>query len=142
MHSLKIVVAAMLLAAVGCADGPDLVPVSGRVTLNGAPLAGARVNTQPIGTVEQPNPGPGSWAETDQDGYYSLELATNDRSGAVVGEHRVTVVMEEDAYSADPTSDLPDAPSRPWPREFTDGSLRITVPEGGTDQANLELTLK
>jgi hypothetical protein len=127
--------------AAGCGDGPDVVPVSGRITLDSNPLAGAYVTTQPIGTVENPNPGEGSFGETDEDGRYHLELASDGTPGAVVGEHRVTVVMKDDAFSANPSSDLPQPVSRPWPQHFTDNSLRITVPSGGTESADLELSM-
>ncbi len=130
------------LGAVGCGDGLEVVPVSGRITLDGEPFAGARINTQPVGDIESPNPGPGSFGTTDQDGRYSLELATHSEPGAVVGIHRVTIVMESDAFSADPTSDLPQAPSRRLPPWFSDNTLSIEIPEGGTDSANLDLSTK
>ena len=130
------------LGAVGCGGGPEVVPVSGRINLDGQPFAGARINTQPVGDIENPNPGPGSFGTTDQDGRYTLELATHKQPGAVVGTHRVTIVMEVDAFSADPTSDLQEAPSRQLPLWFSDGSLTIDVPEGGTDSANLNLSTK
>ena len=142
MQMVKIVLAVILLAAAGCGGGPEVVPVSGVITLDNEPLAGARINTQPIGTVDNPNPGQGSFGETDNEGRYTLELASDGQDGAIVGEHRVTIVPKEDAFSPDPTDDRYRPMSRPWPRRFTDNSLRITVPAGGTDSADLNLSLK
>jgi hypothetical protein len=139
MHRMTTILALVVLAGTGCGGGPDVVPVSGRVMLDDKPLAGAHINTQPIGTVDNPNPGQGSFGATDEEGRYTLELASDGAPGAVVGEHRVTIVMKEDAFSSDPTNDLPQPMSRPWPANFTDNSLRITVPADGTDEANLEL---
>jgi hypothetical protein len=134
---------AVTTGSVGCSDGHDVVPVSGVVKVDGQPFPGARINTQPIATsMEDPNPGPGSFGTTDQNGRYTLELATHPEPGAVVGKHSVTVTMEADAFSADPTSDLPQPVSRKLPPWFTDNSIIIEIPEGGTDTANLDLSLK
>ena len=72
--------------------------------------------------------------------YHWAELVEPPLPGAIISEHRVTITV--DGWSADPTSDLPEAPSRPWPRRFTDGSLRQTVPKKGTDQANFDLKMR
>jgi hypothetical protein len=134
---------AITLLSLGCSDAPDVVPVSGIILVDGEPFPGARVNTQPVATsMENPNPGPGSFGTTDQNGRYTLELATHPEPGAVVGKHRVTITMEADAFSADPASDLPQPVSRKLPSWFTDSSITIDVPAGGTDKADLNLSLK
>jgi hypothetical protein len=76
--------------ALGCGDY-RLAPVSGRITLNGEPLADAYVTFQPIGDKDHPNPGPGSVGKTDADGKYSLRTAGSQGNGAVIGKHRVTI---------------------------------------------------
>src|SRR5262245_60968169 len=130
---------AMLLsvAAVGC-GGPDVARVSGKITLNGQPLAGAHVTFQPI------SPGPnvrpevaGSVGRTDASGHYSLRLVEPDRAGALVGEHRVTISTAEAAETdgAAPKGER-------VPKSWRDGSQRFTVPAGGTSAANLELKSK
>src|ERR1700675_2458861 len=81
-----------LVFAAGCARGPEDAQFSGRVTLDGRPLAEARVEFQPIGSKENPNPGVGSYGVTDADGRYSLMLmASAPWPGAVVANHRVAI---------------------------------------------------
>jgi hypothetical protein len=67
----------------GCGDGPYLVPVSGTVTLDGAPLADAGVMFSPV------EPGPSASGTTDAQGKF--ELMTINDMGAVIGEHQVAV---------------------------------------------------
>lgn len=77
-----------LLSLAGCgggSKGPTLAPVVGTVTLDGKPLAHARVVFQPTGPNASPSVG-----ETDDSG--SFELAFNRRSkGALPGSHTVRV---------------------------------------------------
>lgn len=137
-----ILLAIVTLTALGCGDDLNVVPVSGRLVVDGKPFPAARINTQPIAAdMENPNPGPGSFGVTDQDGRFSLEVATDGQDGAVVGKHRVTIIMEEDAFSDDPTNDAYVPPSRKMPPWFTDQSIILEVPEGGTDSAELKLSL-
>jgi hypothetical protein len=134
----RIIAAALLsLALAGC-GGPDVAPVSGRITLNGQPLAGAHVTFQPV------SPGPnvrpevaGSVGRTDAAGQYSLRLVEPDRAGALVGEHRVTISTAEatDSDGAVPKGER-------VPKSWRDGSQRFTVPAGGTSAANFELKSK
>lgn len=79
-----------LLAVVGvagCTGGgggsAKLVPVKGKVTYKGAPVAGATVTFIPSGTG-QPATG-----QTDASGSYSLTTGT--QPGAAVGQYKVTV---------------------------------------------------
>src|SRR5688572_29811168 len=78
---------AIVLLISGCgsggSDAPELGAVSGTVTLNGQPLAGATVTFQP----EQ---GRASSGVTDASGRYQLQY-TADTSGAKVGKHAVTI---------------------------------------------------
>jgi len=128
--------AALMLEAalVGC-GGPNVAPVSGRVTLNGQPLAGAHVTFQPV------SPGPnirpevaGSAGRTDAAGRYTLRLVEPDRPGALVGEHRVAI-----STAAGPDSDGVAPKGERVPKAWRDGSKRFEVPAGGTSAANFEL---
>jgi len=131
----------MVLVLAGCGSSPNVVSVSGTVLLDGEPLVGASVNTQPISTTTNPEPGSGSFGKTNAEGHYSLELVDPPLAGAVLGEHRVTITREtEEVYRS---SDEPVAPPDiPWPTRYCDGSLRLTVTPGGTDEADFELTLE
>ena len=71
-----VLVAVLCAFALGCGGGPEFVPVSGVVTLNGKPYGKAAVSFQPIGTTENPNPGRGSSAYTDENGRFRLMMTT------------------------------------------------------------------
>ena len=79
---------ASLLLVVGCNDGPNLAPVTGTVTVNGAPLPQAGVTFTPM------EGGRPAWATTDQQGQFQLTTLSNG-DGALVGEHLVTVAEKE-----------------------------------------------
>ena len=85
--------AALVAVAAGC-GGEKLAPVSGVVTLDGAPLADASVTFQPVaqGGIDA---GSGSYAKTDAEGRYTLRTVTGDRRGAVVGKHVVRISQYE-----------------------------------------------
>ena len=80
--------AAVLIA--GCSGGPKLVPVTGRVTMNGTPLKNVKVEFHPdpdAGAI-----GPSSTGITDGDGNFTLTCAARgNAAGAVVGRHRVVL---------------------------------------------------
>lgn len=125
---------ATLIIAAGCGKSSNVVPVSGRVTMDGRPLAEARITFQPAGDWQNPYPGPGSYGVTDSDGKYSLQLIDSGRPGAVVGKHRVTITPKEAAQtSSDAEYYQKLSPSqRPQTVEFE-------VPPGGTNSANFDL---
>jgi hypothetical protein len=82
-----------LLAAVICAgcgpSGPDVVPVSGRITKGGRPVSIVAVQFYP----EQGRP---SSARTDNDGRYELEFSEDIPKGAVPGKHRVSIQVVQE----------------------------------------------
>jgi len=86
---LLLLLAACLILT-GCET--SVVPVSGRVTLNGKPLAGAVITFQPrSGGSAANSPAAGSVGRTDEDGRYSLRLIEPDQPGAAIGEHTITI---------------------------------------------------
>jgi hypothetical protein len=104
---LAVLVAAVSVApGCGTSDGLPLAPVTGKVELDGTPLAGARVEFNPVALPEKTRKGKptisGSFAITDEKGSYSLLFGTG-RRGAVVGEHSVKIttlnVIPEDPKS-------------------------------------------
>jgi hypothetical protein len=127
----------------GCSSGTKLAPVSGTVTLNGKPLAGASVNFEPQSSGEKKSlEAPlNSTGKTNDKGEYSLETIKGQK-GAVVGKHKVyisllkTQVGDGDARvprGGWPTKDM-------VPIRYNEKSeLTIDVPSGGTDKANFEL---
>ena len=74
-----------LAFAVGCGkSGPEMAPVSGVVTLDGAPVANASVMFMPEGG------GRPATGLTDAQGKFALETM-EPGDGALVGKHKVTV---------------------------------------------------
>jgi hypothetical protein len=130
--------AAVLLGIGGCSSD-NIAPVSGRVTLDGQPAAHVRVTFQPLGSAENPNPGPGSYAVTDADGHYALTVIGTNRRGAIVGKHRVSIQS-----SHGPSAEFPDAPpkpAKPIPKQYNkESTLQFDVPRGGTTTADFALT--
>ena len=147
----------ILLLCVGCGDGLPVAPVSGSVTFEGKPLVGASITTQPIASGSD-NPGSGFFATTDEQGHFELELVKPAVNGAIIGEHRVMISQaagEQTANQPKKTEDgvegWADDPNAhrarvgaasKWPARFTDGTLRLTVPPEGLNDADFDLSLK
>jgi hypothetical protein len=128
---------ALALLLAGCGGRPyKVAPVSGRVLLDGQPLAYATVQFVPAGGAAGQEPLPSSVGTTDQDGRYELTL--NDASntkGAVVGKHMVIIRLgaEASAHDTKPTfhKQLPERYNRKT-------TLECEVPPGGRDDANFD----
>ncbi len=113
----------ILLFAGGCGEERPYttVEVSGRVTLDGEPLAGAHLTFQPNTKVSR---GPGSFGLTDEEGRYRLETTAGD-TGAVVGRHRVSITAK-------------DGP--PLPRRYNhDSELSVDIVAKGPQTADFPL---
>jgi hypothetical protein len=138
----RLLVGLALVLAAGCAKGPKYAPVSGKVTLNGKPLAGATVNFQPIAPEGGVNAAPGSSGKTNEAGEYTLSVATGER-GAWVGKHRVLVsalsTQAGDSDARPPRGGWPQADKVPK-KYNADTQLTFDVPAGGTDKADFALT--
>lgn len=119
------------LFVLGCGQGKDVAPVSGLVTLDGEPLAGASVAFQPIGA----NPGSGSYGRTDSEGRFSLQLVNPDEPGAVVGRHRVSITLSEGESSSDAGPVVEKVPAR----YNRNSELEVEVPAGGADSVRFDL---
>ena len=137
---------AILATAVGCSGG-SFVPVSGVVTLDGKPYGKAVVTFQPIGTKENPNPGRGSSAYTDENGRFVL--ISDDKKGAVVGKHLIRIMTRgNDIEGASPEGGSSDEtptnrPVDPIPVQWNALSkVEFDVPAGGTDKANFDIETK
>lgn len=142
-------VGALVVGLAGCGGAPvsqKIARVSGNVKLNGAPLVGATVTFQPLDAKGQNLPS--SFGKTDDQGNYSLEVVTNGKQGAVVGEHAVRITHPDDdvAKAGGSSQDIEDAGTaavrgqRKIPERYASGSqFKFTVtPDGATD-ADFEL---
>jgi hypothetical protein len=127
-----------LLLAVGCGGPHKVARVSGRVTLDGKPLANAAVVFQPIAGKGKVDPGPGSGGFTDAEGRYTLTLTGKNTRGAVVGKHKVQITLvPPETSSADDQA----KPVRQLPAQYNRRTkLEYDVPAGGTDKADFPLT--
>lgn len=146
MRLIALALAAMCLISLGCQKGPKYVPVSGVITLDGKPYGQAAISFQPIGTSENPNPGRGSSAYTDDNGHYVL--ISDERDGAVIGKHLVRITTRGRKLEGDPEGGSADGapvlrPVEPIPAEWhAESQKEFVVPPGGTDKADFAITSK
>jgi hypothetical protein len=93
--------ALVALPAAGCGGTPyKTAPVSGRVTLDGRPLPKATVMFIPAAGTEG-KALPSSAGLTDEAGRYSLVLDGGKKEGAVVGKHKVVILLGAAAAADD-----------------------------------------
>lgn len=126
-----------MLAALGCSDAPEVKlpaahPVSGVVTLNAKPVAGAMLQFVPQGTTK----GNDCFGVTDESGKYSLKQFRGEE-GAQVGEYAVVIELhlkpdgsplkENEA----PREVMANQVLPKMYSELASTVLRATVPEGG-----------
>ncbi len=128
--------AGLWLVAGGCTGPPaGVVPVSGRVTLSGQPLAGAVVTFQPLTSgSDSVAPAGGSCGRTDAQGRFTLTLIDPSVPGALAGQHVVTITTAKTG-SDDTARPTGERVPKPW----RDGSQTFEVPAGGTSSADFDL---
>lgn len=131
-----------LLVLTGCSRSAyHLAGVSGVVTLDGEPLADARVAFQPRRVGEGLDSGPGSYGTTNSHGQYTLRTI-NGAGGAVVATHgvRISTFLAD----ADQTFESPRiiAPERVPVRYQQPDVLTFTVPPDGTTTGDFHLSTK
>lgn len=157
-NPLTIALFTATLCFAGCGDS-SIAPVSGKVTLDGAPVAGIRLVFSPILSEGKNDPGPWSSGLTNESGDYSLETRYKDE-GAVVGQHTVSFVyddigniityqelLREAKHAGDQAAmdaakkDIADykARQKSRPKAAGDYTEKFDVPAGGTTAANFEL---
>ena len=81
---------AALALVSGCGDKQKIAPVTGKVTLNGKPLANATVAFSPIAPPGTIDAGDGSAGKTNAQGEYTLTTSRG-VAGAMVGKHKVRI---------------------------------------------------
>jgi hypothetical protein len=126
--------------AAGCGRGYQLAPVSGKVTMDNRPLAGAEVSFYPVAGGKDV---PYASGTTDEQGNFKLAVLVNGGTadGAVVGENRVMI-----------SQNRINGPKKLLPKEMAgnhdqvpakynrDSTLTFTVPAGGSTTADFALT--
>jgi hypothetical protein len=124
-----------LVVALGCGSSKS-APVSGTITMDGQPLAHVAVSFQPEDEGKL-NTGVGSYAQTDDQGKYSLKLIGGG-TGAVVGKHRVQIlpVVEDNS-----TNDRVPQPKLKIPMQYNSKTqLTYEVKPGSNTDANFDLS--
>jgi len=86
----------VLVSTIGCGGGPPTIPVTGKVTVDGQPLAkgsllfkpeeGLKIPREPSGTIEN--------------GDYSI--STDGKPGAPLGKYKVVIVAHQEIDSTKP----------------------------------------
>jgi hypothetical protein len=126
----------LALPLAGCGGGSyKTAPVSGRVTLDGRPLAKAQVTFVPVAGTGEKEPLSSSHGITDNDGRYTLAIidqAGGTTEGAVVGKHKVMIQGGITDPKRARQKNLP-------PRYNRKTTLECDVPPGGTNSADFNL---
>ncbi len=130
-----------LIFSIGCGggDGPELGYVSGKVTLDGQPLAGATVTIQP-------DKGAPAIGHVGKDGSYEMEFKV-DKPGAPVGTSKILVtlpfeepMMNENMGPEEMAKATEKAAAKTGiPRKWRDGTSTITVAPG-SNTFDIEMT--
>lgn len=121
---------------VGCGGGgdPDVVSVTGTVTMDGQPLPNATV-------VFISGQGRPSGAITDENGQYELNY-TGDQKGARIGTNRVQITTAQgpsETMEGEPVAAVPET----VPKKYNDQSeLEFEVTADGENVANFDLESK
>ena len=130
----------LFLAPAGCSKGFKLAPVSGRVTMDNKPLAGAEVSFYLMNGDKDT---PYASGTTDDQGNYKLEVLVGGSpvDGGVVGENRVMISRNKlngpkKVLPKDIVRGLDEVPAR----YNQDSTLTFAVPPGGSNEASFQLT--
>lgn len=122
------------LAIAGCGgESVEVAPVSGRVTLNGQPVANHFVGFQPVSGAA--SGAIGSSGVTDSEGRFTLKTVDGKHEGAVVGKHQVIIAPKEEGSSGEGPGT---GAVSPLPPEASDWSLTFDVIAGKENTANFE----
>jgi hypothetical protein len=124
--------AVLFLTVAGCNRGPQIAPVSGRVTLDGKPLAAAEVKFEP-------QSGRASHGRTNENGEYQMRY-TRDQMGALVGEHTVRILSATELTLPNGKFEL--RPQMVPPRYNTQTELHSQVKAGQNNRFDFDLSGK
>ncbi|QDT89461.1 carboxypeptidase-like regulatory domain-containing protein [Gimesia algae] len=125
-----------ILCVAGCGSGgepiPELAQVTGVVTMDGAPLEGAKVIFEPQQATDKARRRASS-ATTESDGSYTLEY-NSDASGATPGTHKVMILKMPDNPE--------DAGIQLVPAKYNDKTELTAEVEVGNNTFNFDLKSK
>lgn len=122
----------VICSVLGCGDGANFAPVSGRVMLNGEPLASTYLVFEPEGGL----PEQASTGKTDSSGQYTLTVVGTQKPGALVGRHRVQLTTVAPDAMQDELSTLP---RDRIPARYRRSPPAFEVSPDGSNQADFDL---
>jgi len=124
----------LFLLSAGCGpSGPEIASVSGRVTMDGKPLANATV-------VFIPENGRPAGASTDENGNYELNFSQG-RRGAIPGKNTIRITTQRDPTPGDETVKSIPGSKETVPLRYNSASeLEFTVEPKKKNIANFDLT--
>lgn len=120
-------IVALALTGCGRSDLPELATVTGKVTLDGSPLADAEVGFFPV------KAGRPSFGKTNEKGEYSLQYLEG-HQGATVGENTVQIRRAQSGEGVDPKK----APSE-LSEQYNDQTTLTKTVASGNNTADFEL---
>jgi hypothetical protein len=125
---------ASLAVMAGCGgDGLERAPITGLVTVEGAPLAGASVQFTPVGGT----PGEGALGVADAQGKFEVISSRQGDEGIPPGEYsvRVSRLADPDGTPLSPEATEADHPfareTVPAPYSGMDSPLKVTISKEG-----------
>lgn len=135
MRRLALLVAVTANFSFGCGpSGPRLVPVSGKLTLNGAPLEGATVTFAPAPTNPVLTPG---GASSSSGGSFTVK--SGDDEGLAPGKYKVLVTKSSLKNGAKVPDEFKDDPMMAVTSGLTIESLPAEYGNADTSPLSLEV---
>ena len=134
----------VLMAAWGCGGTQKIANVSGKVTLDGKPLANATVTFQPFPPEGSIEAGEASIGKTNEKGEFTLTTLSGSK-GAKVGKHHVLISSQFSKAPEDYSRPRRGGPEQDdkVPSRYGMGQkdeIIFEVPSRGTDKADFPLT--
>jgi hypothetical protein len=131
-----VAVTSLLVALPGCEGGPSYATVSGRVTLDGKPLAKASVTFIPVPPPGSQVAGDAASGVTDENGMYTLKTFTSKgwKDGVQVGKHRVAISQQETRGEGDRSVTI-----QRLPKKYNETTELTADVAAGTNQRDFPL---
>ncbi|QDT63880.1 transthyretin-like family protein [Calycomorphotria hydatis] len=127
-RGMFLISSALMFAACGPSNQPELGTVRGQITLNGEPLTDAIIKFYP-------QSGRPSSGKSDENGEYKLTY-TSQRSGALIGDHRVEISKPSGDWDGEneltPEANLID-------QKYNSNSTLSATVTSGSNQIDFEL---
>jgi hypothetical protein len=135
---LTLVLVSLLVALQGCSGGGGVkyAAVTGKVLMDGKPLAKAAVTFVPIPKPGSDIAGDTASGLTDENGQYTLRTITKDgwKDGAIVGKHRVSISKTETRGEGDRSVTM-----QLLPKKYNEYSELTEDVAAGSNQKDFEL---